>query len=391
MGALVRLLFWILGMILILTTLRRLIFALAVIKYQIPENSQSSTILPEMLLICAIRNGREDFASLVQSIEELDYPTDLITVVLVDDASTDGTTTEIYLETQRHYGWHCIRNSGAQPWGKGRSIANAFASVVAPPPIVIVLDVDHELHHLALKNLLKYYSDPTVAAVAFRHEVKARCLKSVIAYYCRLEGLVTEEITSRSQATMGLQPKLAGVWSARSTVMIDYNPAPQHVPDDFDFTAQLSAEGYKIAYAADVISFHEVPISVKQYWTQHLRWATAIFRRAPANIVSFFKLPLFTLFDGAMLMLGYFDRPAIASYALLLATQWDEIGIFGIFPLVIAMGGVGVTVAAALIVTNSSPQVWWLSLFSLIFVPLDIIVSIVGLILAVLGRRVRWR
>src|SRR5215204_6574524 len=114
--------------ILLVFNIRRLIFTLAIL----PGSDQGSTsaflgppYLPEVLILVPCRDEVAMIPDLCQALSGLDYPSEKLQVVLIDDGSVDGTGQSMEEQSASRPGWHVLKF--AKNRGKADSLNSALA------------------------------------------------------------------------------------------------------------------------------------------------------------------------------------------------------------------------------------------------------------------------
>jgi cellulose synthase/poly-beta-1,6-N-acetylglucosamine synthase-like glycosyltransferase len=333
---------------------------------------------------------------LCDAIRKLTYPADRVRVVLIDDNSSDGTDHIIQeLCSAEGSRWTPVALRGRQR-GKAQALRDGLRDQpVGEDDLIFVVDADHRLEPHSVERLADWFADPSIGAVSVQHPVK-EADANIVSAYCSLEAAVNEEVTSRGQDALGLSVRLAGCWACRGLVFHTCYPSGWLLNDDTVFTANIAASGRRIRYASDVRSFQEVPGSLKGYVSQHMRWASGYVAAAPQSYgqAHSAKSTLQKL-DFWMTHAGYFERPvlivllaACIASLVLPDAQWvfpASAGIFAGYALIVV-----VQIVAALALTRASLRQWWLSLISLSMVPVDAIISAIGIWRGLMGRGVEW-
>jgi cellulose synthase/poly-beta-1,6-N-acetylglucosamine synthase-like glycosyltransferase len=381
-----------LAVVLIIAAFRRLILTYAAIELYRPADPTASA--PPIWVACACRNEALRLSRLISSLSSLRYR-GAYRVILIDDASDDGSPELIAAAGQR---WpdifHTVALTGTQH-GKANALKAGLRDVpIGTEDLLLVIDADHRLAPEALNNLANYFADSVVAAAGIEHPVD-RPERSLVSAYCYLEAAVSEAVTSRGQAGLGLPTKLAGSWACRSSVFHDHYPEGWQMVDDTVFTARIVAHGGRIAYAADVTALQDVPDTIGGYLTQHVRWSAGY---AESTTNSFaIRAPrhgLLQRIDALATHAGYFERPMLLALIVTAAAGWAlgtrngaliTLGVLAFYILVI-----GVQIAAALRLWHASPRLIAISLVSLPMLAVDFMVSIRGMAAGLSGRRVAW-
>ena len=109
-------------------------------------------------VILAVYNGAEFIKAKLESILALDYPANLVQIIVVSDGSTDGTELIVRQFTQRGVQLLVIPHSG-----KASALNAALA--MASGEILFFTDVRQMLDSGALRHLVANFADPTIGAV----------------------------------------------------------------------------------------------------------------------------------------------------------------------------------------------------------------------------------
>ncbi len=110
-------------------------------------------------VIIAVRNGENFIADKLDSLLALDYPKELIEIIVVSDGSTDHTdeVTRKYLER------------GVQLWRLprgGKATAINFGIAQARNEILVLTDVRQRLARDSVRELVRVFGDPKVGAAS---------------------------------------------------------------------------------------------------------------------------------------------------------------------------------------------------------------------------------
>ena len=132
-------------------------------------------------IILPVANGERWMAAKLECIRELDYPAELMEVLVVSDGSTDGTETVVREFMSREFAvGECprIRFLAVPKGGKASALNAALAQ--ATGEILFFTDVRQELHRSCLANLVDCFADPAVGVASgelVQHRVAKRCAR----------------------------------------------------------------------------------------------------------------------------------------------------------------------------------------------------------------------
>lgn len=308
--------------ILLAFTFRRILFTLAILSGGKPGPDSSvpgHTYLPRVLILVPCRDEADQILGLCQALSALDYPRQNVQVVLIDDASVDGTGPLMERQASERPGWHVLRFSSAV--GKASTLNKAL-SQFSFGDIVYVFDADHRADPEALRRGVRYFYAPGVAAVTgFTRVVNP--LVSPAAYYSTVESYTNQLVTMRAKDRLGLAPALLGSNCAyrRETLVASGGFRAGAFSEDSDLTVTFYRAGYRIRFAQDAVSYQQVPESVNGYIKQHVRWGRGLNDVARVHaweVLTDRKLSLPLRVELLLFTAGYLDRLALMAAGLLL-------------------------------------------------------------------------
>ena len=376
MGWLLRLTAWLVSSILLLFTLRRWLFGLAALRPDPP--CPTDPPLPPVLLLVPIHNEAAGLPELLQALAWLEYPSAQLTVVLIDDGSTDGSPALIREWTAPRERWHaCFLTENV---GKAAALNTALRRFTHGD-IIAIYDADERPMADALHRLVASFAEADVGGVSGRRTID-NSLASPAAAYTTFENIVHQLVTMRGKDRLDLAPALLGANCAyRRTALaaVGYF-RPGALLEDSDLTLKLAQAGWRVRFEPRAVSFHAVPESIAGYWRQHTRWARGFNEVAKAQapaLLADARLPLPLRLELLIFSLGYLDRPALLLGLLLL-------------PFVNPRRGLGLTLCASLLTpvfqiiialyVGREPSALWQRLIWLpLFFTLDVAMAITGL------------
>jgi cellulose synthase/poly-beta-1,6-N-acetylglucosamine synthase-like glycosyltransferase len=343
-----------------------------------PESAHSPDSAP-MLLLAPVRNEAQALPEFLTALAGLHYPADKLTVVLVNDGSTDGSQALIQNWIEGRANWRFL----LLPENVGKAQALNLALERFPQgEIVAIYDADERPRSDALLALVGPFADPQVAGVSGRRAV-SNALASPAASYTTFEGLVHQLVTLRAKDKLNLAPAILGANCAYRRVALAQagNFKSGALLEDSDLTLKLARAGWKIRFEPKAVSYHAVPESVSGYWRQHTRWARGFneVARVQAQVTLFDqRLPLFLRLELLAFALGYLDRLALLVGAGLSLVSRRARPILG--------WAVGVSLLTPLVqimtalTVNREPLALWLRIVWLpIFFMFDIAMAVAGL------------
>lgn len=296
------LLFWILlgiviyayvgyGLVLfILIKLKRLFVG----KKELPAISDEE--LPEVTYLVAAYNEERWIEDKIENSLNFDYPKDKIKHYFVTDGSTDSTTQLIkdYPAGENHI--EVFHKDGRS--GKIAAVERVMDFVKTP--IVVYSDANTYVNKDAIRNIVRYYQDPKVGAVAGEKRIS---IENADAAAGAGEGIYWkyESLLKKWDAELYSAVGAAGeLFSVRTEL---YRPVPKDtIVEDFYMTLKIAEKGYRIAYADDAYAAEGPSASVSEELKRKIRIAAG-------GLQAFWRLrPLLNIFKHGWLTFQYISH-----------------------------------------------------------------------------------
>ena len=233
-----------------------------------PPPPQSDDACPEVALIIAAWNEADFIAEKLADTAALDYPAGKLTVYIVTDGTTDETTA-----IARAYDFPSkfrlvVEHKDGRS-GKQAAIDRVLPTVTAP--IVVFTDANTYLNRAAIRNIVRHYQDPNVAAVAGEKRIMRKAADVAAGagegIYWRIESTL-KRWDAEFHTVVGAAGEL---FSVRRTLI-------PHVPkgilvEDFYTTMKLCEAGYRVAYAPDAYAEETSSANVAEEMKRKVRIA----------------------------------------------------------------------------------------------------------------------
>lgn len=296
--------------VLLLFTARRWLFTWVVARAR-PRLSLP-TWAPPVLALTPLRDEAAALPGFLAAWEEVAYSAENLTLVLIDDASTDATPA--ILRAWAAARLHCHILTLPQRVGKAQALNLALAAYPRGE-LIAVYDADERPTPDALRRLIAPLADSRVAAVSGRRTI-SNAADGPAAAYAALESLVHQNITLTAKDALTLAPPSLGSHCVyrRSALQAVGGFRPGALLEDSDLSLRLARQGWRLRYTPDAVSRHAAPATLRGYWRQHTRWARGFYETAWVNRRS--PQPARRQQNGwlrgelALFAVGYLDRLA---------------------------------------------------------------------------------
>src|SRR5262245_32072969 len=227
---------------------------------------------PTVSVLVPCRNEELVIEGLVSCLLALDYPHDLLDLIVIDDGSDDRTGEIADALAANEPRLRCLhRPPGA---GGGKSAALNAALEHARGEIIVVFDADHKCNPDVIKRLARHFADPTVGAVQgrciIRNSEESSLARTIaIDYYC---GYLVNEYGRQSLFNL---PAYGGancaVRASSLRALGGWNE--DSVTEDTDLTMRLVLSGQRVRYDVTAIDTEEGVPTFGRFWRQRYRWA----------------------------------------------------------------------------------------------------------------------
>ena len=240
------------------------------------EDEVADDFEPTVTVITPMFNEGEGIRRTIRSILAQNYPKSKLSIIVVDDCSTDDSYKHAADETRTSPRAVVIRNK--VNLGKRFSINRAVRQSASE--IIVSVDSDVILDPDAVRNLVRRFTSPKIAAVGGRVDILNRenwlTRMQAVEYYFGYQFLKGLERAFR--AVMCLSGCLTAY---RRSVLLELEPllerrnilgvAIKYGEDRF-LTRQIIKAGWQTTMTLDAVCRTTAPSSLQSYFAQQLRW-----------------------------------------------------------------------------------------------------------------------
>jgi cellulose synthase/poly-beta-1,6-N-acetylglucosamine synthase-like glycosyltransferase len=208
--------------------------------------------MPRVSLLIAAHNEEAEIEQSIQTALQLEYPANLLEIVIASDGSTDATAAIV-----RRYAGQGVRLLDyPERRGKAAVLNSAIREVAGD--IVLLSDANTHIDRQALRQIVRWFADPNVGVVCGRlilHDPETG--SNVDSFYWRYETFLKKN-ESRLGALLGAN---GAIYALRRDL---YRPIPEETIVD-DFLIPLDAKlrsGCAVVYDASAIAHEVTPWSI---------------------------------------------------------------------------------------------------------------------------------
>jgi cellulose synthase/poly-beta-1,6-N-acetylglucosamine synthase-like glycosyltransferase len=300
-------------LIMIAYLVRHYIFTVTVLRRErktknLPISNEVNYELTVSVLIPA-RNEELVIGRLLQRMTQLTYPTDKLQVLVIDDASSDGTG-QVADEFARRYGFIEVLHRDGKTGGKGKAAAMNAGLERSAGEIVLCFDADYYPQTDIVEKLVRDFVDPEVGAVQGRPVVLNES-QNMVTRLVTLERIGGYRVDQEAREQLGLIPQFGGtVGGFRRCVMEELGGFDESMlTEDTDLTFTICLAGYKVRYVGEAECYEEAVDSWRAYWRQRHRWARGHMQvcfKYAFKVLFSRKLSAKEKIDGLLLLNMYF-------------------------------------------------------------------------------------
>jgi len=240
-------------------------FLLVAIAMFVPRRRPKADFTPRLSILIAAYNEQTGIRRKIEQTLALDYPSDLIEILVLSDGSTDQT--DAIVESFRDPRVRLLQVSGR----KGKTNAQNEGVKVARGDVLIFSDATTIYHPQALRYLASNYADPKVGAVSGRYQYFDPAGWSPM-------GLGTIAFWNYENFTKVMQSRIRTIsgccgciYSVRREA---YTPLAPDVISDLVQPLHVIRQGYRVVFEERALAYEETTQSTSEEFSMRVRVVT---------------------------------------------------------------------------------------------------------------------
>src|SRR5579871_734341 len=267
---------------------------------------------PAITVLIAAHNEEAVIADIIQALLEVDYPPENLTIIPVNDRSTDRTREIIDEFVERYPRIEPFHRVSGKP-GKAAALKDAMQRVETE--IVLIFDADYIPGKALIRQLVVPFFDPEVGAVMGR-VVPLNVGKKLLTRLLDLERSGGYQVDQQARMNLHMVPQYGGtVAGIRKSALEEIGGWNENaLAEDTDLTYRLLLAGWKTVYENRAECYEEVPERWPVRVRQIMRWAKGHNQAMISYLASTARtseLSWFERIDGVLLLGVYLMGPAL--------------------------------------------------------------------------------
>jgi len=233
-----------------------------------PRPHRRGTLTPSVSLIVPAYNEEATIREKLVNILELDYPSELLEMIVITDGSTDRTAGVV--QEYASCGVHLLD----QPKRQGKIAAMNRAVPYAHNDILIFSDANAMMEGDSIRQLVPNFADPRVACVSGEKHIRlsAQVQAEGESAYWRYEAFV-KRADSLANTAIGA---IGEFFAIRRRL---YQPLEtDSLIEDFVLSMKLVMQGWRVVYEPRAVTWEEASPSIRGEWRRRVRIAAGAFQ-----------------------------------------------------------------------------------------------------------------
>ena len=232
-------------------------------KNKVKVKDQQNYNSPTLTLLVAAYNEEDCIEDKILNSLSLDYPKDLLQILIITDGSDDNTNDIIQKYPDI---FHLYRRER-----KGKIAATKRAMMHVKTEIVVFSDANTTINKDALLTIVKHYQDPKVGGVACEKKVRVKDVDNASGagegFYWKYESFLKQQ-DSNFYSVVGAAGEL---FSIRTEL---FEPIPSDsIIEDFYMTMKIAEKGYVIRYEPKAYAMEDPSFSITEEYKRKTRIA----------------------------------------------------------------------------------------------------------------------
>jgi cellulose synthase/poly-beta-1,6-N-acetylglucosamine synthase-like glycosyltransferase len=233
--------------------------------------------LPRTVVVIPAWNEGAVIGASIDRLLGMDYPVERLRVLVVDDASTDGTADAILERAARHPGRVVHLRTAVGGRGKAHALNEGLAQALADDwaEAIMISDADVQFESGTLRRMTRHLADPAVGAVT-AYIKEGTHGPGYLQRFIGFEYVTAQAAARRTHNVLGVMACLAGgaqLHSRTSLEAIGGRIDTSTLAEDTVATFETQLAGRRAVFEPHAVVWAEEPDELAGLWKQRLRWS----------------------------------------------------------------------------------------------------------------------
>src|SRR5690625_2810488 len=240
----------------------------------IPKWQQSMKRLPTVTVLIPAHNEAVVIRRTLQSMVRLNYPKDLLQIIVINDNSTDKTGKIAREFAEKHMFIQDVDTKLPQA-GKGKSSALNFALDYVEGEYIVVYDADNTPERDSVYHLvLCLENDPKAGSAVGKFRV-SNAQKNLLTRFINIETIGFQWMAQAGRWFWFKMATIPGTNFAirRSIIETLGGWDEQALAEDTELSIRVYNLGYYIRFFPAAVTWEQEPETWPVWWRQRIRWA----------------------------------------------------------------------------------------------------------------------
>jgi cellulose synthase/poly-beta-1,6-N-acetylglucosamine synthase-like glycosyltransferase len=245
------------------------LMVLALASVRPPKPRKPTQHLHRFAIAIPAHNEEEVIGHTIDTLNQLDYPAELVDIYVVADFCSDQTTT-----IARTHGAICYERSGGERGSKGAALRFLFDRILESAntvDAVIIFDADTQVD-AAFIRVMNERLEAGDRVIQGKHVIS----NPRSGWFPTLTWAmmtIDNRFSNQGRANLGLSAKHMGDSICLSTQVLKRIDWSSSMTDDYELRLQMLLDGIIITYEPRALGFGQAPVSMRDAFYQRLRWA----------------------------------------------------------------------------------------------------------------------
>ena len=258
---------------------------LAVLNYKRRKKEQLPALASfqeKVSIIVPAYNEEVNAVRTVESLLKQDYPH--LEIIFVDDGSKDGT----FKTVRAAFAGHPKVTVLTKPNG-GKASALNYGIARSGTDYLVCIDADTQLKKDAVSQLMCYFTDGSIGAVA--GNVQVGNINNVLTRWQSIEYITAQNFDRRAfDYINGITVVPGAIGGFLKKAIVDAGGfTTDSLAEDCDLTIRILRQGYVIRNCNDAVAITEAPETIRQFLKQRFRWSYGVMQSFWKNKDACFK------------------------------------------------------------------------------------------------------